>query len=79
MDPKYSLSEIVIGLISIGLTTAFTLWAWVVRSATTTAATKLDAVIVELKSLREEIHNNRLAYEKRFMRIESRVGLSDID
>lgn len=74
-EHAYSMGEIIFGLIGIGLTIAFGAWAGVVKKTADSVDANFKNAISEIKLLREEIHKDRLISEKRFARLEAKVGI----
>lgn len=75
---EYSLLEVGTTLIGLGLTGAFAAWAAVIKRAAEEMASQVNRVINELSKLREEMHRDRVYYERRFARIETHMNLTDL-
>jgi hypothetical protein len=74
---SYTAQEVMTGIIGIGITAAFGGWAAVVKRGADQMTRQIERAINELQRLREEIHRDRLMYERRFSRLESHVGIDE--
>lgn len=79
MGHGYSSGEFLVGIIGVLLTLAFGAWAAVVKKAADSMQSSVNAATGELRQLREEIHRDRLLSEKRFARLEAKVGITHHD
>lgn len=75
MADTYSLGELATVLISFALTVAFAAWAAVLKRSAEDMGHQIESAISELRKLREEIHQDRLVYERRLARLENHIGI----
>lgn len=79
MDHAYTFTEILTGLVGVMLTAAFAAWAAVVKRAADAMQSSVNNAVDEISKLRQEIHRDRVISERRFSRLESAVGLKEIN
>jgi len=74
---EFTLPEVIMTIVGLGVTLAFGAWAAVVKRAADMMQNDIKNAVEELSKLRQELHKDRLLNERRFSRLEQIAGFHD--